>query len=67
MELFNTKLTVLVVRIVINDNVFFLSLNPTTLSLSSTKKRTKKEKNKVLYQNVMFINYMDRLPNRLKG
>ena len=44
-----------------------LSLNPTTLSLSSTKKRTKKENNKVWYQNVMFINYMDRLPNRLKG
>jgi hypothetical protein len=67
MEPFDTKLTILVVRIVINDNVLFLSLNPTTLSLSSTKKRTKKEKNKVWYQNVMFINYMDRLPNRLKG
>jgi hypothetical protein len=43
------KLIVLVTVIVVNDNFLFLCQNLVILSLSSTKKRTKKEENKVWY------------------
>jgi hypothetical protein len=56
------KSTILVFKIVVNDN--FLSLRRIWRPPPSSP--LKKKKNKVWYQNIMFKNYRDQLPKSFK-
>jgi hypothetical protein len=54
-------MTILVAKIVINDNILSPRWNPATPSLSSNQKRLENNKNNFFfYQNGMFENYKDR-------